>query len=506
MRRTGTTLILAMVFVYAGGFRLATLNRPFLDDAEGAGSQIGVLARNYLRFPWTLTHGMPVLSSGPPGAGPVVYYPDHPPMLPLIVALSYAVFGVGAWQTRLPIAVLTLAAVAVLYRLLAAFGTRRAAVVAAAVLAAMPMTLYFGGFPDVVGMPLILFVLLTTLAYLSFHRAPAPATFGWLLAAFVLAGLCDWPAYVIVPVLVVHFAATRPRSDWGWIAAFAAAACLLFAATYFYITLATGAPWSWMAPLFRRRSSLVGHTAFTPQQWIEAAVGFNRTYHTTPVLVAAALWGATFPLRWGRTRPGATVLRLLLAWAGIYMVIASKALYDHEWAWLPLTPCLAVACALLIDWLLDAADRGQCAAAAVWMTVGLGAIFATSTARATFIELYRAGPAAPYTPMDVGRAVQAAAPGAGDVALLFGNDMLAQFWFYGDRPLRTGIWTPEDFEARLDDDVIDVMFNFDTQPWKGRATGFVFPKASEPDYAPLRDYLVARYPLVRLAPPLAARG
>src|SRR5581483_1505015 len=116
-----------------------------------------VLARSYLRFDVAQSHGMPVLSLDPARAAPIVFYPDHPPLVPLLIVPVYRAFGVGEWQTRLPIALTTIAAIWMTYRLLATFASSRAGVIGAAVFAATPIVLYFGGFADVVGMPLILF-------------------------------------------------------------------------------------------------------------------------------------------------------------------------------------------------------------------------------------------------------------------------------------------------------------------------------------------------------------
>src|SRR5260221_13656369 len=165
-------LLLALVLVYSAGFRLLVLNRPFEYDAEGSGSLNGVLARSYLRYGWNQTHGMPILSLDRDRGTPIVFYPDHPPLVPLLIVPFYAAFGVGEWQTRLPMSLMTLAAIVALYRLLLRVATPRLALTAAAVFAATPMVLVFGGFADVVGMPLIFFVLVALIAYLRFHDAP----------------------------------------------------------------------------------------------------------------------------------------------------------------------------------------------------------------------------------------------------------------------------------------------------------------------------------------------
>lgn len=485
-------VLLAIVLIYSAAFRLLVMDRPFNYDAEGSGSLNGVLARSYLRFGWAQNHGMPILSLDPARGTPAVFYPDHPPMLPLLIVPFYAAFGVGEWQTRLPISLVTVAAILALYWLLAQFGTPRIGLTAAAVFAATPMVLYFGGFADVVGTPLIFFVLLAVIGYLRLHRAPGFRSLWTCLGTFALAGICDWPAYAIVPIFVVHFIATRPREDWRWIAAFTVGACAWFVAVYSYVTVATDYSWTWMADLFSRRSAIVGGHAYTWREWFGAAVSINRTYHTLPLLIASGVWIAWYGFRRQRADAGGTVARLLLAWAAFYCLIGSKALYDHEWAWCLLTPGLAVATALL----LDAAVPGR-------VTAGVLVLFASWTGYATYGGLYPARPDRSYTPMETAQAIRLAAPGSSDVALLVGNDSQAQLWLYGDRPLRSKIWSVDDFQRRLDDATVDLMFNFDDQPWKARATGLVFPKTWDVNCAALRVYLSGRYPTVPLPGALA---
>lgn len=487
-------ILLAIVLVYAATFRLFVLDRPFNYDAEGSGSLNGVLARSYLRFDWAQNHGMPILSLDPTRGTPPVFYPDHPPLVPLLIVPFYAAFGVGEWQTRLPISLITVGAILALYVLLAQFSTPRIGLIAAAVFGATPMVLYFGGFADVVGTPLLFFVLLLVSAYLRFHRAPGLQTLGICLGTFALAGVCDWPAYVIAPILVVHFVATRPRTEWPWIGAFAFGASAWFVAVYAYITLATHYSWTWMADLFSRRSAIVGAHRYTWSEWLATATAINRMYHTLPLLLIAGLWVAAFGFRRQLPRGGVTIARVLLTWAALYSLIGSKALYDHEWAWCVLTPGLAVASALV----LDAAIPG-------WVTAVALALFASWTSYTTYGNLYKVDRDRPFTPAQTAQAIRLAAPGARDVAMLVGNDTQAQLWFYGDRALRSTIWSVEDFERRLNDSTVDLMFNFDEQPWKARATGIVFPRIWDEDCTDLRVYLSGRYPIVRLPEALAAQ-
>ena len=62
---------------------MVTLNRPFHYDSEATGGAFfGIMARNYLRFPVSATHGMPLVNVGQIPGAPLVFYADHPPLVP----------------------------------------------------------------------------------------------------------------------------------------------------------------------------------------------------------------------------------------------------------------------------------------------------------------------------------------------------------------------------------------------------------------------------------------
>jgi hypothetical protein len=360
------------------------------------------------------------------------------------------------------------------------------------------MTLYFGGFPEVVGLPLLLSVLISLVFYLKFHRQPGVRTLIALIAAFAVAGWCDWPAYVLVPVLVAHFVMTRPRQDWQWIAAFGLFACALFAAVYIYIALATGAPWDWMAPLLSRRGT-VGTNSLGLGAWLGKAWNTNRLYHTVPLLLASGIWVIGYGLRRGQS-PGATVGRLLIAWGALHVVIGAQAVSTHAWWWSPLTPGIAVTTGLLIDRFLVAAERRGFGPAAGWTVGVVMLLFAIGTGYTTYRRLYPDERAQPFTPIQLGEAIRAAAPHPSEVALLVGGEEAeAQLWFYGDRPLRVRIWSVEEFERRLGDERVELMYDFDVQRWPAVGVGLVFPTVYRTQFAGLRTYLRQRYRLI--APP-----
>jgi hypothetical protein len=54
---------------------------------------------------------MPALTVGRPPNAPITFYPDHPPLVPLLIVPFYKTFGFGEWQTRLATSIVNVAAI-----------------------------------------------------------------------------------------------------------------------------------------------------------------------------------------------------------------------------------------------------------------------------------------------------------------------------------------------------------------------------------------------------------
>jgi hypothetical protein len=357
------------------------------------------------------------------------------------------------------------------------------------------MTLYFGGLAEVLGMPLVLFSVVTVAAYMAAHERPTSRRVLLLGAAFAMTALADWPAFILVPVLGVHWLATQPRREWRWIAIVGAAAAALFACMYAYIAWGARLPWTWMLPLVAHRAGFAGRT-FTTGDWLRTAWAFNRHVHTLPVCAAAAAWAVAQFLSvgtrdaFGNERRAVTATRLLLAWGLAHVLIGRQGVFNHEWWWYPLTPGLAAATALLVDDGVRVAERRGVGALGAAAAVAAVAGFGAWTSIATVRQLYGPDPS-PFTPAELGAAIRAAAPQPNDVALLVWSGSDPEVWFYGDRPLRANVWSIDDFEASIDRGTVDLVFD-DLEPWPGRAVGVVFPAASRTELSDLHRYIERR--------------
>jgi hypothetical protein len=493
-------VIVIIIIVYAISFRLIFLDRAFHIDNEGISSFYAVLARNYLNPHWGENLGIPVLTVGHIPDVQTLYYYHHPPLVPLLIVPFYSLFGIGEWQTRLPTSVATVAAICLLFLLLRRFSTSRIALIGTALYAAIPMNLYFGGAPEVVYMPLTLFILLSLFAYLKFHNQPDRRTFSLLLFAFLLAALCDWPAYIIVPVFLIHFISTRPRYKWPWIFAFCIGTCVIFCLFYIYVILVTKVGWDWILRLSINRGPMSAIAPSIINEWLPKAIEYNRSRHTFPVLIAAFAWLVAIGWRLRQSQPGATIARILLAWGLLHVLVGYQGAYIHEWWWAPLTPGLIVASALALDWAISAAARHGHARLGLSAAVLSIALFAAWSTDTTFKEL--SADDHPVT-LDLGQAIQMAAPKPNEIAMLAWTGYPPKLWFYGNRPLKFEIWSLDKFYLSLNDDWVDLPYCLYDQPWKGPCAGIVLPKNGNQDLEKLRIYLQKNYVQLTLPPSLA---
>jgi 4-amino-4-deoxy-L-arabinose transferase-like glycosyltransferase len=539
------TALLVGIFIFAGGFRLSLLDRPFERDPEGCAAYYGILARNYFRFDWSKTLGIPAENGGE--AQTPVLYPNHPPLTPMLIAFVDGIIGYWGnyttptpdWAVRLPTALATLACMLTLYLMMRHRATERAALLATAIFAALPITLYYGGLADVISPQLVFFILLTIGAYLRLHAAPNFPNLALLCAALVPAALTDWPAFHIVPVLGLHFVVTQPVRRWGWIISFGVFSVALFVLLYAHVAIVVH-DWSWMKRLLVRRS--IGGvsdsgTPITFVGWWKEAVGrLARDQHTAIVLLLLLGYLLTIPRRWmNKTRNRADQFAtILFGWALVHILIGRQGVFVHEWWWWPLTPAAVVGSALLIDRAMDALERQEVpmeiiVVLALVIIIGCwsllpavlthaavfgsewwwpGAVAAVAIASAlvvyrvrdtlrrqmalnwivgvslvsfaaynTYAAVWRFQhpQSMPYTTEELGEVIRATTA-PHEAVMLAEKDLSLPLWYYADRSVIQEIWDPWSFERRLHAGTIDSPFVAERDPLQGPIGALIIPR------------------------------
>jgi len=164
--RAGFILVLAAAI----GIQLIDINRPFIDRHDWATAHQSQLARNHLRYGLAMTKTRCMYTEfveNRPDARRI--YPDHPPLLPLVLALNMAVFGASEIAVRSVAGAFTVASIGLTMSLARGLLGRSVSLLAGLALLPMPILVYFGHIPshETVALP---FALLALRGY-----------FGWLL-------------------------------------------------------------------------------------------------------------------------------------------------------------------------------------------------------------------------------------------------------------------------------------------------------------------------------------
>ncbi len=142
-------LVVLLLVVYGVGLT-RDLTEPWWGLQDWNGAFFSQLARNHLRYPWSLHHGMPVVAVGDtlPTVGEYSIYATHPPGLVWLVAGAFAVFGESEAVARLVPIVFSIGAFAMLLWVMRRGWGTFVAVVFGMIYALLPMGVYFGRMVD----------------------------------------------------------------------------------------------------------------------------------------------------------------------------------------------------------------------------------------------------------------------------------------------------------------------------------------------------------------------
>jgi len=142
-------IVVLLLIVYSVGLT-RDLSEPWWGLQDWNGAFFSQLARNHLRYPWSLHQGMPVVAVGEavPTVGEYSIYATHPPGLVWLVALAFTLLGESEAVARLVPIAFSLGAFALLLCVVRRGWNATVAVVFGLIYALLPMSVYFGRMVD----------------------------------------------------------------------------------------------------------------------------------------------------------------------------------------------------------------------------------------------------------------------------------------------------------------------------------------------------------------------
>ena len=191
MKRIQTLLAVVAILAASTLLQSEGIRRPWSGKDTGYnGAFYSILARNYLRYGLLQTKLGPVRNSGKAERSEFKYYLNHPPLLPIVVSLSFRCFGVNEWAARGVAIAFSFFSLFILYLFSKEIWGQQTAFVATTIASFVPITLFYGSHVEVFGPLLLFFVLLTVYFYWRWfttnqNRYLLFSVFAFCLGAFV---------------------------------------------------------------------------------------------------------------------------------------------------------------------------------------------------------------------------------------------------------------------------------------------------------------------------------
>lgn len=229
-------LSLVITAVATAWFTLAAawgLFGPLLAGHYAASASVGIIAENMLR--WDIWGPVWEYTAAPPS--PSQYYCHHPWGIFWTTAAFMKVFGRHDFVCRLPAVLLSAATPPLLYMLGRAMWRPLAGAIAAAAFVVLPISLAFAHF-NALEVPVIAYTTLGLWAWVRHRQTWKRRYLALALVAFSFALHADWPAYILIAVLLARglFFPRGPRvrpHARAWV--LTATLCVLTGVLYLYL-------------------------------------------------------------------------------------------------------------------------------------------------------------------------------------------------------------------------------------------------------------------------------
>ena len=251
LRRRRTLLCLALLLTaYAVGL-CRQIDEPWIRIHDWNGAFYSQLARNALRYPFDIHHGMPLVAVGD-NAAPQdrSIYATHPAGLVWVIAAAFKLFGESEFAARLTAIAASLLSLALLFDLVRRWMGLPMALLAGFAYAIMPLNVFFGRMVN--HEPFCMAAMLFALWCWQFLEAPpTPRTHrlshlaGFALAIFVCAAI-DWPGFLFAALFSLYAAyAWRRNRISGGLCAFVWATTIFSCAAVTLHIVYAGLDGSW---------------------------------------------------------------------------------------------------------------------------------------------------------------------------------------------------------------------------------------------------------------------
>ncbi len=337
-------LLIGLIILYGIVIRLIGITYSF---GNGVGDILNTLssliAKNYIKLGYLSTKFLAVINTR---EGLEIYYNNHPTLSPVILSLSYKLFGVSELSTRIPPVIFSVATLIIFFMFAKLFWNTKVVYLSTLFMATMPMQVIYSQMMDYQGSILLFFAISTIYFYSKWFLTHKSIYLSLFFISFILGELTNWPIFFLAPFLGIHYFIYSPRNDRLRISLYVFAVnIILFLALIYYLIAAKGS------------LGLLGDCAVKMGlsgkkvsffSWLYNISGFSLYLFTPFILLLSFLWLIYDGIRSPFSEKKA-LLFVLFLFGFLHITIFNNGSYNHDFWLFYLTPWTALSSAVFLD-------------------------------------------------------------------------------------------------------------------------------------------------------------
>lgn len=324
-------------------------DKPFIGQHDWNGVVYGQAAKNFVRFGYMpLRFGATLATVNTPAAERK-FLTHYPPTLPILMSLSYHLFGMSEWSTRFVPILASIASIFLIIEIGKKLWNWQAGVLAGIFSAVTPIFLYYGKNPvhDVVQLP---FSLLAFFAYLHVQEDDRTVWKLVLLFSIMAAALVGWSGYYAAILIAIHGISFAKHKTLFWF--LPVMSIVLFFLFLWHVSLLDA---RFTRELTGAVTSRIGASSIPWGDFFRKEFRYSMNLFTATLLLLSGCWVFMVFLHGIRLRSfRRDIFVLFLGIYGIaHIVIFREAGWYHEYLLFPLLPFLSITAALFLTNVLN---------------------------------------------------------------------------------------------------------------------------------------------------------
>ena len=328
----------AIIFFFAILVRCYEITLPYMKIYEGGFQEI--IAINHLKYGFLNTHFVSILGNL---HGQNIYHLSHPPLLQILLAISFKIFGTHEWSARLVPILFSLGGIVLIYLTVQKVWDKKIALISSIFVAFMPMSAYFGRIVNFEAVALF-FAILVLYAYVNWIDNGKKRYFLIMVLGTILGGLTDWAFYLLLPCLLGYSLVMKKKVKLTlMLCGIGVIIAILYLSYGIYLS---GIPLDFWIGAVRNRH---GSGLLTSWDFYTTLLE-KMIFYFTPFILLSLCWIWSLFKKEKSQKSYKDYLALFIFLFGLsYVLILSQSAHVHQWNIYYLLPFFAISIALEIQ-------------------------------------------------------------------------------------------------------------------------------------------------------------